>query len=153
MLAYRLTRAPFADLSGLGGFYREGRWHSRGKRVTYLGSSIALCVLEWIVNADIPPELLPSDYVVMTVNLPDDMAAEAVEPGDLPEDWRSFPGRAHCRPFGDRWLDARRAPLLAVPSAVVPTEVNRLLNPQHPDAARAEIVSVDPFDFDPRLFG
>jgi RES domain-containing protein len=53
--------------------------------------------------------------------------------------------------FGDAWLEERRTPLLRVPSCA-PRSWNFLLNPAHPDAARAAVVSIMPFAFDARLF-
>ena len=42
--------------------------------------------------------------------------------------------------------------MLVVPSAVIPAEVNYLLNPSHPDFARIRIDSPEPFVFDRRLW-
>jgi RES domain-containing protein len=38
-----------------------------------------------------------------------------------------------------------------VPSAVVPLEVNYLLNPAHRDFRRIRVATPQPFAFDPRL--
>jgi hypothetical protein len=35
---------------------------------------------------------------------------------------------------------------------IVPSEVNVLINPAHPDAARILVVGRNPFTLDPRLF-
>ena len=41
---------------------------------------------------------------------------------------------------------------MRVPSAIMPNVHNVLLNPLHPDSARARIVEVVDVPFDPRLF-
>lgn len=41
--------------------------------------------------------------------------------------------------------------VLEVPSAVVPREVNFLLNPAHPDPGGWSVVASEPFRFDRRL--
>jgi RES domain-containing protein len=53
--------------------------------------------------------------------------------------------------LGDAWIAAGRSAVLAVPSAVVPTELTYLINPLHPDAARIKVVGRRAFAFDPRL--
>lgn len=99
----------------------------------------ALAVLEVRVHLDLPPELLPADYVLMRIVLPD----EAETLATLPDDPRAI---------GNAWLDGARAPVLRVPSVLVPAAANLLLNPSHPGAAAARIEAVEPFAFDPRLW-
>lgn len=107
--------------------------------MVYAADHPALAVLEVRVHLDLPPELLPADYVLMRIALPE--AAEAISA--LPDDQRAA---------GDAWLSALRTPVLQVPSALVPAATNLLLNPVHPDAARARIEAIEDFAFDPRLW-
>jgi RES domain-containing protein len=44
-----------------------------------------------------------------------------------------------------------RSALFAVPSAIIPEELNCLLNPAHPDFKEIAIGKPVPFTFDPRL--
>nr|WP_246514602.1 RES family NAD+ phosphorylase [Neoroseomonas soli] len=134
-----MVRRPFADLSGEGARRFGGRWNSPGRRVVYFADHPALAVLEVRVHLDLPPELLPMDYVLMRAFLP-----EPVETlGTLPDDPRAA---------GDAWLAEARSPVLSVPSVIVPAARNLLLNPAHPAAEAARIESLDPFAFDPRLW-
>lgn len=41
--------------------------------------------------------------------------------------------------------------VLAVPSVLVPTETNYLINPNHPDFPKISIGNPEDFQFDPRL--
>ena len=50
----------------------------------------------------------------------------------LPEDWQVSPAPLSTADIGDQWLDQTGSALLAVPSVIVPQEVNYLLNPAHP---------------------
>ena len=150
MLLWRLTRRPYADLSGRGGELADGRWHTRGRPVVYCAASAALAVLEVRVHLDLPPDLLPDDYVLMQIEAPDDLAVRTIMPSDLPTGWRSREDL--CRPIGDAWLDEGSTPLLSVPSAIVEAERNILLNPTHPDAEHVAIADVTPFGWDDRLF-
>ena len=140
MLAWRLCRAPFADLMGEGARRYGGRWNSPGQPVVYLASSAALAVLEVRVHLDLPPELLPDDYLLLTIDLRD-LATEQLSV--VPDDPAAF---------GDTWLRDQRTAVLQVPSLIVPESSNLLLNPAHLDAGRAGIVESRPFVFDRRLW-
>ncbi len=140
MLAWRLCRAPFADLTGDGARRYGGRWNRPGRPVVYAASSAALSVLEVRVHLDLPPDLLPDDYLLLTIDL-HDLAIERVV--TVPTDPSAF---------GDAWLLERRSPVLQVPSLIVPESPNLLLNPVHLVAARASIIARRRFVFDQRLW-
>lgn len=65
--------------------------------------------------------------------------------------WRRSPPPGALAAFGDRWVAERRTAVLRVRSAVIPAELNVLLDPAHPDAARVAYGKPEPFSFDPRL--
>jgi len=140
VLAWRLCREPFATLDGEGARLYGGRWNSPGRPLVYAASTAALTVLEVRVHLDLPPDLLPDDYVLVTIDL-DGLAAEDV--ATMPADPRAF---------GDDWLRIQRTPVLRVPSAIVPESQNVLLNPVHPDASRASVAASRRFAFDSRLW-
>ncbi len=117
-----------------------GRWNSPGRPVVYAASSAALAVLEIRVHLDLPPQMLPDDYVLLTIDL-DGIPVESV---------LALP--ANPRDFGDAWLREGRTPILQVPSTIVPESANFLLNPVHPLARRTAIVAQSPFLFDARLW-
>jgi RES domain-containing protein len=138
--AWRVARKPFADLSGEGARLHGGRWNSPGRPVVYLADHPALALLEVRVHLDLPYDLLPDDFFLLGVDLPD-------EP---PEALTVLP--ADCRAAGDAWLASRRSAVLRVPSVLVPHAANLLLNPRHARAAEARIATATPLAFDPRLW-
>lgn len=146
ILAWRLTRAPHADLSGRGGQLKSGRWTTHGRPVVYLSLEASLPVLEVLVNLDIPLDDLPPDYVLMRV----DLAPLLAELGDAAiEDGRHVATDPEsARPYGDRWLAEGRSPCLRVASHVVP----EASNPLHKGAALLAEPTQRPFELDPRLF-
>jgi RES domain-containing protein len=150
MILWRLTRRSYADLKGQGGELADGRWHTRGRPVVYCASNAALAVLEVRVHLDLPPDLLPEDYVLMKIEPPNDLAVRAIGISDLPKGWRDREDL--CRPIGDAWLRAHPTALLSVPSAIVDVERNVLINPKHPDAVRVVVAAILPFPWDERLF-
>jgi RES domain-containing protein len=91
------------------------------------------------VHLDLPFELLPNDYVLMRVDVPTPMRLVL----SLPDDTAAA---------GSEWLANALSATVYVPSVLMPHAENILLNPRHPDAAEARILSVEPFRFDPRLW-
>ncbi len=77
-----------ASLSGEGGLYASGRWHTRGRRVVYLADHPAAALLEIMVHLEIDAEDLPSHYQLLGVDIPDEMPVTALHESELPEDWR-----------------------------------------------------------------
>jgi RES domain-containing protein len=140
MLVWRLCRRPHADLAGEGGRLFSGRWHTAGRPVVYTADSPALAILEVRVHLDLPYDLLPSDYVLMTIEIEPEVTVETAGT------------QANSRAFGDAWLSARRTAILRVPSVIAPRGCNLLINPSHPEAKAAIILEIEDFRFDPRLW-
>ena len=108
--------------------------------MVYAAATAALAVLEVRVHLDLPPELLPDDYVLATIDL-GDAAIEHL--AVLPDQTAAI---------GDEWLRAQRTPVLQVPSVIVPESANLLINPAHPDAGSIRVAGQRRFTFDPRLW-
>lgn len=139
MLAWRLCRRPHADLSGEGARLYGGRWNSPGRPVVYLAEHPALAALEVRVHLDLPLELLPDDYVLMAVAVPDAVIGEISE-------------IVETLSAGDAWLQQSRTAALRVPSVLMPHAWNILVNPRHRDAGEVRVERLEPFRFDPRLW-
>jgi RES domain-containing protein len=151
MRLWRLARKAFAKkpLSGEGGLYASGRWHTAPRHVVYASESLALASLEVLVHVD--PDLAPRDLIAIELDVPARVAVAELTPADLPRSWRRHPAPRSVQKLGDAWLDQRTTAVLRVPSALVPRESNYLLNPLHADARRFTIVAKMPFALDPRL--
>lgn len=140
MFAWRIARAPYADLAGVGASISPGRWSSIGHPVVYTAEAPALAVLEVRVHLDLTPEFLPTDYELLKIDLGQAAIQEIVH---LPADPRAA---------GSDWLKNLNTPVLKVPSFIIPEHSNFLINPLHPDATRISIVDRRPFKFDERLW-
>jgi RES domain-containing protein len=149
--AWRITKAKYAPTTfdGEGARLYGGRWSSPGTRVVYIAESLSLATLEVLVHLQQPSVL--SDYVVFTLDFPDD-CIEVLAPGDWPPRWRDYPAPPENQVIGDRWVRDRRSLILRVPSAVTRHEANFLVNPLHPDFRRATIQGPSPLDVDARVF-
>ena len=140
MRLWRLARRPFAKqpLSGKGRLYASGRWHSVPRLVTYASESLALATLEVLVHVD--PDLCPRDLVAIEIDVPATVAVTRWTPADLPRSWRRYPAPRSLQLLGDAWLNALTGAVLAVPSVLVPSEYNYLLNSLHADAQQITVI-------------
>ena len=151
MQVYRLVKARHAAtaLDGEGARRVGGRWNAPGVPVAYCASSLSLAVLELLVHVD--PGDAPEDLVAVRIEVPDDVTARRLLPAELPDDWRQGTGKAALRALGTAWTHAGAEGVLIVPSVIVPAEMNVLVNPRHPDAARIKLLGQEPFRLDARL--
>ncbi len=135
------------------GLRHDGRWNTRGRPITYCASGPAVCVLERLVHIE-DAAALPDDTMLVQYDVPEDLALDTWPLGQLPPSWRNDADTT--RSIGDAWLDGVSAPLLVVPSVVVPVtdsnDRNLLVNHRHADAGRISIARIERFEFDPRLF-
>ena len=92
---------------------------------------------------------LPKSYRLLKVEVPDDLAIEALSATDLSEAWVN--DETLTRTVGDQWLASKRSALLQVPSAIAPETLNVLLNSAHEGARRLKIVSHREYPWDLRL--
>jgi RES domain-containing protein len=147
--AWRLVKTRFLATAwdGEGARAVGGRWNSVGVPVVYVASSLSLALVEVLVH--LPAGLLAA-YSAVPVSFEGTHAAELAD-RDLPADWREVPPPDSTRAIGDRFVADGRALALRVPSVVVPSESNYLLNPAHPAFASIRIGAPVSFPFDPRL--
>ncbi|MBI9051573.1 MAG: RES family NAD+ phosphorylase [Anaerolineaceae bacterium] len=151
MRVWRITILSYADkLSGMGGIYVSGRWHSIGHRIVYTSCAASLAALEYLVHVD--PSMAPSDLGILQIDVPDDIDIEECDPTQLTPKWRQYyPSPEELQDFGTKWLQEKRTTVLAVPSTIMPVEKNYLINPEHKDMSRITVIDETPFSYDPRL--
>ncbi|MEI6047734.1 MAG: RES family NAD+ phosphorylase [Bacteroidota bacterium] len=151
MEAYRLSRAKFAtSLSGKGAAIKGARWNSIGVELIYCASNRSLAMAEVAVHFTLAT--LPSDYVMMTLFLPDDISLKKLNESDLPTGWNTFPHPSSTQIIGDMFVSTNEHCVLQIPSAVTQGDFNYLINPNHPDFSNIRIISVSKFPFDKRIF-
>lgn len=151
MIVFRLCRKNYAnDLSGRGAEINGGRWNSKGVSALYTSSSRALCAIEIIVH--IPAGIVPKDYDVVTIDIPDSASVKTLHIQDLPANWNSNPISALTQRIGNKFLSGQKELVLKAPSAIIQDEWNYTLNPIHKDFQKVKVISTEPFAFDTRLF-
>lgn len=149
---FRLVKARYADqaFDGEGAKLSGGRWNSKGVAVIYAADSVALAALELLVHLH-SHEVLDS-YRLYRIQIADSELLD-LDGRDLPKDWRVDPPPSSTARVGDGWIAADASLALAVPSAIVPSQRNMLINPAHPRFTQAlKSVREESFMFDTRLF-
>ena len=148
--AWRIAKRRHARtaFTGEGARLYGGRWNNPGTSIVYTAQSQSLAVLEMLVHFD-SAELLEK-YVLFEVGIDDSLIAH-VDSSRLTRTWRVAPPPTRVRAIGDDWIGSGISVVLRVPSALVPTENNFLLNPRHKDFPRLLIGKPMPFRFDSRL--
>ncbi|MBY0481199.1 MAG: RES family NAD+ phosphorylase [Chitinophagaceae bacterium] len=151
MEAYRLSREKFAaNLSGKGAALKGARWNSIGVELIYTASNRSLAMAEVAVHFTLAT--LPSDYMIISIFIPDDIPLQKLNVSDLPTDWNTFPHPSTTQTIGDQFVVENKFCVLQVPSAVTQGDYNLLINPNHPDFKRIKIIDKDKFPFDKRIF-
>jgi RES domain-containing protein len=151
MRFWRICRRRYAAeaASGEGARLFGGRWNSRGVRVVYASTSLALAAVETFVNLE--PNLRPADVVSIEGEIPGAVEIGRLDPKALPTRWHETRDESLQR-FGDQWIRDGQSAALLVPSAAIRGEWNVLLNPAHRQFSRIEMQEPEPFAFEVRMF-
>ncbi len=151
MIVYRLSKGAYVDdLSGKGAAIAGGRWNSKGRKILYTSESRALCLAEIAVHT--PLGIIPEDYYLCSIFIPDDIVFHTVKPEKLPKNWREFPSIQATKEIGNGFLINNSFLVLKVPSAVVQGDWNYLVNPDHQRFSEVRIIKKEKFEFDSRMF-
>lgn len=139
------------DLSGAGAAVNPGRWNDTGQAVLYTAPTIAIAVLETAAHVD--DAGIPLNKYLVKIDLPDAAwaARQVFDVTALPVAWAAVPAGSASVLIGADWFRARSAPVLEVPSVIVPEETTAIVNPAHPLVRGMTAVIVRLFEYN-RLF-
>lgn len=148
MIIYRITSKRFAmDINGLGAALYGGRWNKKGTVVLYTGESKEIALLETIVHT--PPMLVPN-LDILTLEIPDDSISE-IKISELPVNWKEYPAPSILAEITENWVQESKTIALKVPSCIIHSASNYILNCQHPEYNKVKILEHKDFHFDSRL--
>lgn len=153
MRIFRIVREKYLDtaLSGRGAQLSKGfRWNSYGTPMVYAAESRSLAVLEVAVHLDFTEDL-PTDRYLVEIEVPDELEVLTLPVSDLPKGWDTKPPGNVSQRIGDEFVSVNTAPVLRVPSSIIPEEFNFILNPAHEDFSKIEVSKRVRFGFDSRL--
>ena len=149
MIVYRLGKTQYSDdLSGEGARLYGGRWNPVGTACLYTSQSRALAVLEFSVNLNILE--IPNSLSFTVIEIQDNQIFN-VNNKDLPIGWNSFPAPTITKIFGNELLRTSDKAIIKIPSVIIPTEFNFLLNPYHKSKTQFKIIDIESFIYDSRI--
>ena len=151
LVVYRICDSKYSDdLSGNGAKLYGGRWNSKGNTVIYCSGSKSLAVLELLVHTSI--NILPKQLRLITISVPEKIKIQDVSIKNLPGKWKVYPSPFQNQILGDKWLKSKSTLILKIPSVIIPSEFNFLINPLHKDISSIKIVNKEIFEVDDRLY-
>jgi len=122
----------------------------KGSPIVYVSESKALAALELFVN--LGDEGKEMRLVCIQAEIPDALKITGIDKSALPENWRETPAPAVLMSLGAEWCRKSETAILKVPSAVITTEFNYLINLFHPDFKKIKIGSPEDFCYDSRMW-
>ncbi|MEJ7779370.1 MAG: RES family NAD+ phosphorylase [Daejeonella sp.] len=147
MLVFRIGLAKYA--TGLIASGMAARWNSNDMKVIYTSSSRSLACLENVVHRS---QLgLSGNFSVLTIEIPDGTRILNQDLKELPENWNTFELMHITQNIGDKWINDNKALTFRVPSSIIPSEFNYLINPAHADFSKIRHLKTEPFVFDDRI--
>ncbi|OWY39325.1 hypothetical protein CEK28_08900 [Xenophilus sp. AP218F] len=132
------------DLSGSAAEQYGGRFNPAGTPAIYASSSIALAILEVMVQSH---GIRPLACRVMALQVPS-TGLPRLQAKDLPLGWNSRHDQSVAQNVAHRHLFANGLWGLRIPSVVIPEEFNLVLNPRHPHMQTISVVELQTFDPD-----
>jgi RES domain-containing protein len=133
-------------MSGTGAMLFGGRWNKKGTRMLYTSESLSLAALEIIAN--LSSNKLSQNFYCVEIELPDNL--EIIEIEKLPNNWNAFPFSGSTPSIGSDFF-TEGGFCLKVPSAIIPSEYNFLINPVHIAFDKLHIRDKRPLILDRRL--
>jgi RES domain-containing protein len=119
--------------------------------LAYLAEHLSLAMIEYFVHIDASDP--PKDLVVVAADIPDRVSRVVLTPQTLPPNWRQVPAPPSLATIGDSFAAEPKSAILVLPSALVPSESNWLVNPLHAEFAKIQVQPAEPFHYDARFFG
>jgi RES domain-containing protein len=151
MKVFRLAREKHATpLSGEGAARYGARWNPVGIELIYTAQNRSLAMAEVAVHLTLAT--LPDDYVMLSIDIPDDIKSKKLSDAALPDDWQAFPHPAATQEIGRNFVTENEYCILIIPSAVTQGDFNVIINPNHADFPRITIAGMEKFPFDKRIF-
>lgn len=147
MVVFRIGHMNYATTLEASGM--NSRWVSAGKRVIYAAESIALAFLESMIRRQ--GVGFNDDYRIVAIDIPDDLLITVIKSEDLQDGWREFRDYSICQRIGDKWYGELKTPVMKVPSAVLNSSFNYVINTKHKSFKKIAIVEVSHLVPDERI--
>jgi RES domain-containing protein len=156
MRVYRLYQSKWRKdaFSGEGSRLFGARWNLPGAPAVYCCPALSLCLLELLVQIDLP--LIHLDDLQLeyrSAEIGDASSVLELSSRQLPPGWASFPYTEKTQIFGSRLLKENKYLAFSFPSAIVPEEKIICINSKHRDFSEIILRPARPFRIEQRLKG
>ena len=148
MIVYRLSHAKYvSDLSSSGA---ANRWNRTFQFVIYCSENISLCALELLAHTNgIRPA---GEFKIMQIEIKNTVNTNSIDTNELPEHWHQLQAYAHTQMIGSNWYESKSSLCLKIPSAIIQSEFNYIINSQHPDfLKKVKLIATKDFFWDNRF--
>jgi RES domain-containing protein len=151
VFCWRIAKKKYAAsaFDGEGSKRKGGRWTPKGYPAVYTAQTESLAALEQFVQ--LGDEGQNIQFVCFKIELPDDIIEE-IDITSLPNNWKDTPAPDALKIYGAKWLSEGQSAVLKVPSALISSECNFILNPLHQDFQRIIISAPEEFYYNPRMW-
>ena len=148
MIVYRLSHAKHA--SSLSSSGAANRRNKAFQFVIYCSENISLCALELLAHTSgIRPA---GEFKIMKIEVSNRAAEQLVEISQLPESWHQLQSYSLTQQIGSEWYESKTSLSIKVPSAIIQSEHNYIINTQHPDfLTNVKLVDTQEFFWDNRF--
>lgn len=148
MIVYRLAHAKYADQLNSSG--AANRWNRAFQFVIYCSENISLCALELLAHTNgIRPA---GEFKVMEIEVSGRFRSKLISVESLPEEWHLLQFYGNTQLIGSDWYKAKSSLCLKVPSAIIKSEYNYIINTQHPAFSESvKLINVQDFFWDKRF--
>ena len=148
MLIFRLANKTYInDLSGIGAQRYPGRWNPKGLPCLYFSSFLSLALLEKFVHARGMEDM--REVHLLSFDLKDTAAIYKLDAKKMTPDWQK--NFSYTQWLGQQILQDEKLLGFTAPSAIVPSEMNLILNPKSVHFNALSIPTARPFVVDERL--
>jgi RES domain-containing protein len=119
-----------------------------GTPCIYTSETKALSILEYAAN--VPLEEMPFSLSITVFTIQEKSWKEFYV-DELPKNWSRLPAPQETKEWGSRYLQEAKLLALKLPSVIINSEFNFILNPLHSDFKKVSIKEVHSFTFDARI--
>lgn len=147
MLGFRILHQKYGDPLFAPGI--EGRWNSAGKKVLYCSDSIPLAFMESMIRRQ--GVGFNRDFKITHIVIPDALPVKKIGIDDLKPGWNDLRSYAKCQALTNKWYDSLETLTLVVPSAVLSSSNNYVINTLHPEFNKVKLVALTPLIPDARI--
>ena len=147
MIVYRLAHTKYAKLQASG---LPNRWNKAEQFVLNTSQSISLCALELLAHTG--GVRSKGTFKIMHIEVKNVEDIPEQNPTKLPKDWQQLSAYHLTQEVGSAWYESANHLLLKVPSVLVPSEWNYVINTKHSKfSKKVRILEMTDFFWDHRF--